>query len=1295
MSGDLGRLVLQFAADVAGFQSDLGRVERAADRSARDTARSYDRAMSGIASSIKSAALQMGAALAAAFTVNALKDFVGSAIEVADKIKEISIKTGVTTESLSGLRFAAEQSGVKFDELSAALIKLEVNSVAAASGNEKLNGLFKALGVSVTDATGQVKAGDVLFKELAATFSQLENGPLKNAAGIEIFGKSFAKLIPLLNEGPQGLAKFNAEAERLGIIVNDDTASNAQAFGDAVDAIKSAASGAALVLAQEMLPALIQAAEKLTDFIVSAKDSGQLSALADLLTAMIETVLGVVFVFSKAAEGFTTLKQTFEDVTGITAANKLFRDLAESILLVSVAQSQATKFGDIKNGARNTVGGGVVSEGIQNAGFGTAKKQLSEFDGVVKNIRAALASVGTAASTAAPKVKEFVEAVRVLSINKEAVGTTKELRDKIRDLREQLNPTLRVIRLYEVEVKKLTDSTKADVNQTERNERALKKLDAQHRRNLATAKETVSTSGDVISSLQREVDAIKGGTLAREELAAALRIEEEYRRKVAEQAAINGDVSDTEKEKIRELVTELDKLANYKAFDLGTAISDSISAGMKTASVSEGFKTFFKKLKDAFSKGPEGIAGAVASIATGLSTIITAAQNSDGNSTGAGIRAGVGLLADAGNVFAQAALAIDTLFKGRLFGTDFTRQSQRNTSAFGADGFSGTTQTTDTRQRSFFRGRQTRVTNSQADAAALEAGAEFQTALDDIARTISAAFGTDLSARVNASFVQNFDANGLVSTIATVGGRAVAAGTKTAFERFLTAQTIIDALAASIPNLDALANPFRSTGAALLEFAQFAFAAQTDLARGAGLLGTGSGFAELLPIIQGLATGSESLVETYRRVFESVNLLDEALAAIGQTTRLTRVEFVNFSANLVTALGGIKEATEIIGRNLAEFFSPTELRATRLSGARTRLSAIGESSGLAGISNDKFKELLSQALSGAFDAERTAEILAYGDALLTVNGLVRETTAATEAAAQAETDRIAAIALATTSLSDFVTSLQDIAADGSLTNYQRTMRSLNRQFDANSESLNDLARQAGLTAAPIEGVTANLSILAQGAARALGDLKVTVLRGLNDLFAVDVSEQQAAADAFNAIVYGNVVATHDWAEQLKELEALQSAQDLARDIADLFKASGLSFADGVAEYGIPLRGLLDQLGVDFANLTSPASVAAFGAAAGLLGLTVDELAALSGIDLSSLTQAQRDALDIAAKPQVQAAESSAKSLGSIDEKSTSMITILMQQRTEAQVQSEALIRLGLNVNSLADEMRRIANRVPA
>jgi hypothetical protein len=1272
MSGELGRLVLQFAADVAGFQSDLGRVERAAAKSAKETAASFDKAVSGLTGSIKGAAGKIGASLAAAFTVNALKDFVKAGIDVADQINEVGKKTGISTEALSGLKFAAEQSGVSFESLSSALIKMEVNAAKAAGGNEKLDGIFKALGVSVKTASGEVKNGNLLFTELSGAFSKLQNGPEKNAAGIEIFGKSFAKLIPLLNEGPEGLANFTKEAERLGLIVNSETGQSADDFGDALAAVGSAAEGAGLALAKELLPNLIVGAKLATDFVVAFRDSGSIDVLAASLNVLIGVVERVGEAFSAAQSSVADGLETFDKFAALPQLRSLLNQVSPQ--------------------------NAVVPPKADAASVVPPKAEVNSVEAALRSYRAELSRVRGESKLTGASSQEFVKAVKVLSLDKSVVGTPKELALAIRGIREELNPTLKMQREYDEKVIQITKSTEADTNQKERNRLTLIALKKQLDANIKAYEDTKKAQDSSLISLTKQIQLLKGNAFGHEAAAREARIQAEYQRLLNADIQNGIEINGEYRESLRKQVEALDDLQNYKTFDLGTAIAESINEGFTKASLGAGFKSFFDKVKKAFSGSAEQVADSIASVANTLSEFVAAANGSDGNALGEVLRTANTAVAQANipyaSAYARAAQAIDVLFQGKLFGTDFTRQSQLSTATFGANGFDARSTTVDTRQRSFFRGRQTRTTTTQAEAEILDAGAQFQSALDDISRTIAEAFGTDLTSRVNASFVQSFDQTGLVSTIATVGGRVVAAGTQAAFEQFLTAQTIIDALKPTIQGLDALADPFRTTGKDLAEFARFALGAQTDITRGASLLDEGSSFADLIPIITGLASGSEELLETYQRVFQSVGLLDDALAAIGGTSELTRAEFVNFSANLVTALGGISDASAIIGRNLSEFFSEAELRATKLSNARGTLSGLGESTGLGILSSEAFKEILSQALAGAFDAERTADILAYGDALALVNGLVRDITAANEAAVQAELAILEARKQAAASLGEFVTALQDQAKDGSLTNYQRTIATLNRQYAANAENLLQLARAAGLTAAPIEGVTANLSILAQGAARALGDLKVSVLQGLDSLFGSQSSSFNNFG-ALNDLLSGNAVETQNWAQQLRDLETLQSTQDLARNIADLFDASGLSFASGVQQYGVPLRALLDNLGVDFANLTSAASIDAFGAAASLLGVSAAELSSIAGIDLSGLSQAQITALDVASAPQVDAAESSANSLSSIDEKSTSVITLLMQQNTVAREQSDRIDRLASNVSSFADEVRRLANRVPS
>lgn len=1283
MSGELGRLVLQFAADVAGFQSDLGRVERAAAKSAKETAAAFDKAFDGVKASIKGVA----AGLVAAFTIDAFKEFIKGSIDAGDALQELSDKVGVGVKELAELKFVSEQNGGSVDTLASAIKKLSKVQTDALGGNEKLADTFAALGVGLDDLSE--KGSDQVFVQLADGFAKIEDAALRVATAQKLFGKSGSELIPILAQGSEAIRQQSAEFGRLAGTMSESTTQGFAEFNDQLAKLETAATGLGTQLATALLPALQQGAESLTEFLVQAREEGTLQSFAESvgqiargLISLAEVLGGVISLVSDLTNGIDNLvKKTLEAVPVVG-------DLLKAYNLLN-------------NVDPTPQGGGVGRPFAEESSpaplielYKIGAKVVDEF-----RLRLALAGktgaeVGNALNKSAPKAREFVEAVRVLSVDKSIVGTPKALAEAVRKIREELNPTIRITREYDEELKVLSELTAADSNQAERNERARRKLEAQYKKDIAAANGLAGAQESVTASLARQIEALKGNAFGHEEAARAIRIEEEFQRQLNSSVQQGIKITDEYSETLRRQVEELDDLKNRKPFDLGTAIAESINDGFTKASLGVGFKSFFEKVKKAFSGSAEQVAQSIASVANTLSEFISAAEGSDGNSTGAALRAINSAVARSNipyaSAYAAAAEAVDTLFGGKLFGTDFTRQSQVSRATFGASGFDANTTTVDTRQRSFFRGRQTRTTNAQADSSVLEAGSEFQAALDDISRTIAEAFNTDIGARVEASFIQNFDKDGLVSTIATVGGRAVSAGTQQAFEQFLTAQTIIDALEPSIEGLEALADPFRETGKGLADFARFALAAQTDISRGAALLGEGSSFADLIPIISDLSSTGEGLVETYQRVFESVGLLDGALSEIAATTELTRAEFVNFSADLVDGLGGIREASQIIGRNLAEFFGVDELRANRLTSARATLTGLGDASGLGVLSSEAFKEVLTQALAGAFDAERTAEILAYGDALANVNALVRETTAANEVAALAEVERSRAIKEAAQTLGDFVTTLQEQAADGSLTDYQRTIKALNSQYQANASRLLELARAAGLTAAPVEGLTANLSLLAQGSARALADLKISVLQGLDSLFG---SQQLSSADAFNAIITGNAVATQNWAEQLRELETLQSTQDLARNIADLFDASGLSFADGVTQYGLPLRALLDNLGVDFANLTSTSSIDAFGAAASLLGVSADELAGLAGIDLSGLTQAQIAALDVASAPQLEAAESSASSLVSIDEKSSSVITLLMQQNTAAVEQSDALARLSANFISLSDEVRRLANRV--
>lgn len=160
---------------------------------------------------LESVSKKAGAALAGMFSLGAVASWVKASINAADEARKLAQAAGVTTEAFTGLQWAASQSGVSTNDLSTAFARLNRTAVQAANGGKSQAELFQRLGVSVTDAAGAVRSGDQLLVDLAARFAELPDGAEKSAMAIELFGRSGARLIPLLNSGADGIAALVAQ----------------------------------------------------------------------------------------------------------------------------------------------------------------------------------------------------------------------------------------------------------------------------------------------------------------------------------------------------------------------------------------------------------------------------------------------------------------------------------------------------------------------------------------------------------------------------------------------------------------------------------------------------------------------------------------------------------------------------------------------------------------------------------------------------------------------------------------------------------------------------------------------------------------------------------------------------------------------------------------------------------------------------------------------------------------------------------------------------------------------------
>lgn len=224
----------------------------------------------------------VAAAAAAAAALGGLAVSVKGVLDAADDLSKTSAKIGVPVEELSRLKYAADLSGVSFEQLQTSSGKLARAMADAADGTGAGADAFKKIGVSATNSDGSLKSVSQVMGEVSDKFAALPNGAQKTALAMDLMGKSGAGMIPLLNGGSAALQELMGEADKLGIVITTETAVAAEQFNDNLSRIGYAAQGLSVGIASALAPSLALASDGFVAVVQGAVSLLQsLPSLAD------------------------------------------------------------------------------------------------------------------------------------------------------------------------------------------------------------------------------------------------------------------------------------------------------------------------------------------------------------------------------------------------------------------------------------------------------------------------------------------------------------------------------------------------------------------------------------------------------------------------------------------------------------------------------------------------------------------------------------------------------------------------------------------------------------------------------------------------------------------------------------------------------------------------------------------------------------------------------------------------------------------------------------------------------
>ena len=282
------------------------------DITAADKSKAAFASVQNSVSSTTSMVAGMATGLLAAAGIGGMGMLIKSSMEAADELAKTSDRIGVTTESLGGMRHAANLAGVENSTLDKSLEKLNVNLSRAAEGTGAAADSLDEMGLSAE--TLAMMPTDQALGEIADAMQGVELASDRARIAQDLFGKSGIELTNMLEGGSAALEDATREADELGLSMSRVDAAKIEAANDAFDKVQKILLSVGQTIAIEVAPYIEAMSNYFIDATRSAGGWGDATVKAlDMVVVGVGYVIDVVqglqfawyatqFAFSKMAE---------------------------------------------------------------------------------------------------------------------------------------------------------------------------------------------------------------------------------------------------------------------------------------------------------------------------------------------------------------------------------------------------------------------------------------------------------------------------------------------------------------------------------------------------------------------------------------------------------------------------------------------------------------------------------------------------------------------------------------------------------------------------------------------------------------------------------------------------------------------------------------------------------------------------------------------------------------------------------------------------------------------------------
>ena len=378
-----------------------------------------------------------------------LSGVVSKFTSLGDSIDKASKRAGVATGALQQLRYAARLGGMSTEQMDQALAKLTNNMGQAISGkNADLADMFSKLGISLKNSDGSARSAASVMRDLAEAVKTNADPAVRLRMLTAAFGDDLAsKLVPVLQDGAEGLDAAAQKARDLGIVLSHDMVNKAAHLSDVFEDFRSVLDSAASSIGAALAPAIEAVVGKVQKWIAANKDllAQRLASIFDKVAAAIDSI-NIDSVINGFVSFVDTIATVIDSVGGVTTILKalglmigvsLIGDLVSLVsTLKSVGMAFVGAFGPVGVVIAAVVAAGVALWQNWDAIVNYVK---TNFPGIASVISSIADSVG-AAFAAIPRV--FSDAFQA---GKDAInGALNWISEKVNSLLEFASPLKRL-----------------------------------------------------------------------------------------------------------------------------------------------------------------------------------------------------------------------------------------------------------------------------------------------------------------------------------------------------------------------------------------------------------------------------------------------------------------------------------------------------------------------------------------------------------------------------------------------------------------------------------------------------------------------------------------------------------------------------------------------------------------------------------------------------------------------------------------------------------------------------------